>query len=107
VNHDDRHYGAFHAVINDVPRDDIRGLEHWKKDTMELHYTKIFGPTTVAKMGSFSDAKHYYLERDQLDPLEVVDEGIVAMAKALFPALEDEGFLERVAMALPHNTSSA
>ena len=53
-------------------------------------------PDTVAKMAGFADAKHYYLERAQLDPFQLGDEGISEMARSVFPKLEDENFLKAI-----------
>ena len=96
VCHDDRHFGAFYALMHNVGRDDIRGLGHWEDDVMDTHYAKLFSPDTVAKMAGFADAKHYYLERAQLDPFHLGDEGISKMASSVLPKLEDENFLKAI-----------
>ena len=101
VSHDDRHYGAFWAVMHNVNREDIRSLGHWNVDTMDLHYTKIVSPETVAKMLGFADQRHYYLQRAQLNPFNVEDDEIRKMAGKLFAKLEDERFLKVISEVSP------
>ena len=96
VCHDDRHFGAYYALMHNVGREETRGLGHWGDDVMDTHYAKIFSPDTVARMGGFADAKHYYLQRGQLDPFKVGDVGICMMAGSVFPQLDDPNFTNAI-----------
>ena len=63
---------------------------------MDLHYAKIYTPNVMAKMAGFENSRQYFIPRSQIDPFHVDDDGIKAMARSVFPLIDDEDFVKGI-----------
>ena len=109
INHDDRsvaccrgdspdvrfvrHYGAVWCAMRSLPSDDISRLGGWTTNKVQMkNYERVLSMESIVRIADYDDVSEYFLERAVLDPFEIGDPDIKALASGIYPSLDNKGF---------------